>query len=210
MIRGGVLALALACAVVPGAAVAQVEDAGTVVGLPIVVKEGGWARYTTENEDGEPVELAIRVGPTGDHKGRSGRWLIMETHMPEVGRVSMEFLVVGPIFDFPNFALVRARMPGQPAKEAVPEKPPKTTSKPQVLRKASEQVAGQSIPIVEYEMVRGQRAVWSPSVPGLGLVRVKGEGKFDLVAFGVGGDPWKSAAVAPIWPKEEEKKAPSP
>ncbi len=203
------LALGLACAVMPGTAHAQAEG-GPVLGLPIVVKENGWARYATTTEDGEPAELVFKVGSPGSHKNQQGRWILLEVEIPQVGRVGMDFLVVGGNFTPQNFALVRTRMPGQPTREGVPNKLRGELPKPTVVRKGTEQVAGQTVPVTEYAFSRGTTATWSPSVPGVGFTRVTGSQSMRLVAFGVGGDPWKSAQNKPIWPTEKKKPAPQP
>jgi hypothetical protein len=53
--------------------------------------------------------------------------------------------------------------------------------------------------VSEYVFPDGSRAGWSPSVPGLGVTRMSGVQTLRLVAFGVGGDPWKGAkSEAPV------------
>jgi hypothetical protein len=192
------LALALACAVLPSAAQAQ-GSSGGMLGLPIVVKENGWARYLVDNE-GEPTEVVFRVGSAETHKGKPGRWLILEMNVPELGRLAIDFLVVGGRFGPGNIPRVRVRMPGQPARDAVPENSGGKLPKPQVVKKLSEQIAGQMLAVTEYSFGDGTIAGWSPSVPGVGLTRVVGPEPLKLVAFGVGGDPWKGANVLPAWP----------
>jgi hypothetical protein len=39
-------------------------------------------------------------------------------------------------------------------------------------------------------------------VPPLGITRVTGSQPLELVAFGVGGDPWKGVQLAPVWPED--------
>jgi hypothetical protein len=193
---GLALALVLACAVVPGRAHAQLEG-GPVLGLPIVVKEGGWARYLTQTEEGEPAELVIQVGAPGSYKGRRGRWLQLQVHMPEVGRITVEFLVVGGFFGPRNLALARVRMPGQPMRESAPEAQAEELPAPRMIGKSTERLAGKLLPITQYAFQRGTTASWSPLVPGVGLTRVTGAQPLRLLAFGVGGDPWKDAQPLP-------------
>jgi hypothetical protein len=196
--------LALACAVVPWEARAQAD--GGMLGLPLVVQENGWARYAVESRQGVPTEVVFKVGATESHKGKAGRWILFELFMPEVGRVVIEFLVAGEQFAPSNVLRMRVRMPNQPAKEAKPAADASVPlPKPKVTRKGPEDVAGKRIEVTEYSYPDGTVAGWSPAVPGLGLTRMAGVQNIRLLAFGVGGDPWKGAKIEPIWPDDKRK-----
>lgn len=212
MTRVGVVVVALLLAVAwPGAVRAQDAAAGGMLGLPLVPQENGWARYATETEAG-PTEVVIRLGSADRHKGRQGRWILIEVHMPEVGRVGIHFLVAGERFLASNILKARVVVPSQPAQES--DEPLDTVSavfsKPRLVKKGKERVAGRLLEVSEFAFEGGVTASWSPSVPPLGLTRVGGTQPLQLLAFGVGGDPWKGAQQAPVWPTDrpEPKKAP--
>lgn len=201
MLRAGVMMLALAFALGPWAAHAQ-DASGGMLGLPLVVKEGGWARYSVLSEDDLPVEVVFKVGAAESHQGKPGRWIVLETNMPEVGRVVMEFLVGNGRFAVSNVMRMRVRMPGQPAQEGPAKAETANPPMPKLLKKGMEQVAGKMLEVTEYGYADGTAAGWSPVVPVLGLTRVSGPHiePIQLVAYGVGGDPWKGSTVQPIWP----------
>lgn len=206
MTRAWVLMLALACAWGPTAAHAQGNGWSGFLDLPLVVKEGGWARYAATTDQGEPAEVVVKVGPAERHKGKMGRWIIVEADVPEVGRVVLEFLVVGKLFTAKNLVKARARMPGQPAEEAEPTHTGAEPYTPKELRKGREQIDGRTVSITEYAFPGGMTATWSPDVPGLGITRTTGPESMRLVAFGVGGDSWKGAATKPLWPVDSSKR----
>ncbi|WP_163989692.1 hypothetical protein [Pyxidicoccus caerfyrddinensis] len=175
---------------------AQESAPGGMLGLPLVVREGGWARYVAESSDG-PTQFVVRVGAPGKHGGRSGRWLLLEIEVPSTGRVALHFLVEGERFTADKVLLLRVLVPGQTPREssdafADAKQPPR---QPRVLRRGTETVAGRKLEVTEYSYPEGLTAEWSASVPALGLVRVSGPQPFQLVAFGTRGDPWKGAAA---------------
>ncbi len=174
-----------------------------MLGLPLVPRQGGWARYVATSSDG-PTPFVVRVGPPGRHEGQRGRWLLFEVEVPMTGRITLEFLVQGEVFTLDKVLLTRVTMPGQKPREtrdvfADQERP--AAWKPRVLRQTTAQIAGREIPVTEYSFPAGLTASWSPDVPGVGLVEVSGPDAFQLVAFGVGGDPWKGAATGAQWPE---------
>ena len=66
-------------------------------------------------------------------------------------------------------------------------------------------MAGREIEVTEYLIGDELNAGWSPSVPGIGLTYISGEEPLRLVAFGVGGNPWKDAGAGlPQWPQPEK------
>jgi hypothetical protein len=179
------------------AAPARAQEGATsgMLGLPLVIREGGWARYVAESSNG-PTQFVFKVGPRGKHGGRSGRWLHLEIEVPATGRITLQFLVEGERFTADKVLLLRVLVPGQPPREtteafAGAKQPPRP---PRVLRQGTETVAGKKLQVTEYSYPEGLTAEWSPSVPALGLVRVSGAQPFQLVAFGVGGDPWRNPA----------------
>jgi hypothetical protein len=202
MRRGWVIAGVLLLCLLASPSRAQTSPTGGMLGLPLVIREGGWARYLATSSTG-PTLFVIKVGAPGRHKGKAGRWIHLEIDVPATGRVSLQFLIQGDRFTAQNVLLLRVSVPGQPAQDsedaltgALPaSKPPK----PQ--RKGTETVAGTKLEVTEYSWPEGLTAAWSPSIPGTGLVRVTGREPFELVAFGVGGDPWKGTAQAPQWPE---------
>ncbi|MFP2910517.1 hypothetical protein ACLESD_36860 [Pyxidicoccus sp. 3LFB2] len=176
---------------------AHAQDGATagMLGLPLVIREGGWARYVTDSANG-PTQFVFKVGARGKHGERSGRWLILEIEVPSTGRVALHFLVEGERFTADKVLLLRTVVPGQAPRDAPDafagaKKPPR---QPRLLRQGTETVAGRKLEVTEYSYPEGLTAEWSPSVPGLGLVRVSGPQPFQLLAFGVGGDPWKGPA----------------
>ncbi|WP_164008754.1 hypothetical protein [Pyxidicoccus trucidator] len=174
---------------------AQEGSTAGMLGLPLVIREGGWARYVTESSTG-PTQLVFKVGARGKYGGRSGRWLILEVEVPSTGRVALHFLVEGERFTADKVLLLRTVVPGQAPRDspdafAGAKKPPR---QPRLLRQGTETVAGRKLDVTEYSYPEGLTAEWSPSVPVLGLVRVSGPQPFQLIAFGVGGDPWKGVA----------------
>ncbi len=196
----------LACAgMVPAAAQAQGNRWGGMLDLPLVVKEQGWARYAVTTNEGEPAEVVVKVGAPDRHKGKAGRWIAVETNMPEVGKVTLEMLVVGKLFTPMNLVKARARMPGQPAQESEPKGTPAKPYTPRVIKTGTEQVVGQTLSVTEYGFPEGMTAVWSAAVPGLGIVRTTGQQPMRLVAFGVGGDPWKGSVIKPVWPVDSAR-----
>ncbi len=176
-------------------------------GLPMVAQKNGWARYTAQSSEG-PTEIVFKVGSPGTHKGKKGQWFILEVEVPAVGLMAIHFLVAGDKMTPENLLLVRSLVPGQPPQEQEITEKPGALPPARALRKHAETVAGRELEVTEY-LVGGQlHARWSASVPGLGLVSIDGEEPLKLVAFGVGGDPWKgSGSGLPQWPPEEKKKA---
>ena len=205
MSRAGIIALAL---LFTGATTARAQDAqGSMLGLPLVIKEGGWARYQGDSSEG-PVEFVFKVGGTGSHAGKKGRWIILEVEVPTAGRVAMHFLVAGDRFLAKNVLRMRVQMPGQAPQDASEslEEGSASVAQPRVLRQTVDTIAGRKLDVTEYSYPGGTTAAWSASVPPLGLTRFSGPESFHLLAFGVGGDPWKGAAQGAVWPEEPAKK----
>ncbi|OJH40865.1 hypothetical protein [Cystobacter ferrugineus] len=178
-----------------------------MIGLPLVAQKNGWARYAAESSEG-PTEVVFKVGAAGVHKGRKGQWLILEVDAPGMGRISVHFLVAGGKFAPDNLLLVRSYVPGQEPQEGEPSKEPvNAVPSLKLVRKHTETVAGREIEVTEYSAGNALTAGWSPSVPGLGLTYIRGDNPLRLVAFGVGGDPWKgSGSGLPQWPQPEKGK----
>ncbi|HZI14007.1 MAG TPA: hypothetical protein VE153_26815 [Myxococcus sp.] len=204
----GVLLLSLLASPAHAQAGAQGSATGGMLGLPLVIREGGWARYVATSSMG-PTLFVVKVGAPGKHKGKAGRWIHVEIDVPATGRLSLQFLIQGDRFTSQNVLLLRVAVPGQPPEDsedafagAPAAKPPKQ------VRKGPETVAGKQIEVTEYAYPQGLTATWSPSIPGTGLVRISGPEPFELVAFGVGGDPWKGSAQAPQWPEPGPGPAP--
>ncbi|WIG94831.1 hypothetical protein [Myxococcus sp. SDU36] len=173
-----------------------------MLGLPLVLREGGWARYVGQSSAG-PSFFVFKVGPSDTHEGQRARWLVLEVDVPATGRVALEFLVKGAVFTADQVLLTRVRMPGQAPQDAAEvfsgaARP--AAWKPRVLRKATARVAGRELPVTEYSFPAGLTATWSSAVPGVGLVEVTGPEPFQLIAFGVGGDPWKGVVSGATWP----------
>ena len=128
----------------------------------------------------------------------------MELRVPSVGQLGIQFLVKGDRFLASNVLKVRVEFPGQPAQENdTPLAPPDVAMPvPKQVKQGTEQVAGKSLQVTEYSVADVVTAGWSPSVPALGLTRVAGPQPMRLVAFGVGGDPWKGMVHQPTFPKE--------
>jgi hypothetical protein len=201
MSRGWVIAGVLLLSLLASPARAQAGATGGMLGLPLVIREGGWARYVATSSTG-PTLFVVKVGAPGKHKGKAGRWIHVEIDVPATGRLSLQFLIQGDRFTAQNVLLLRVAVPGQPPQDsedafasAPPAKPPKQ------VRKGPETVAGKQLEVTEYSYPQGLSATWSPAIPGTGLVRISGPEPFELVAFGLGGDPWKGSAQAPQWPE---------
>ncbi|MET0402721.1 MAG: hypothetical protein ABW123_09970 [Cystobacter sp.] len=179
-----------------------------MLGLPLVVQKSGWARYATQSSEG-PTEVVFKVGPSGTHKGKKGQWLLMEVDAPGVGRITLHFLVAGGRFTPDNLLLVRTEVPGEKTQESEPPKDDAAQALPPLkrLRKHVVKVAGRELEVTEYALGEALTAGWSPSVPGLGLTSISGDNPMRLVAFGVGGDPWKGAGPGlPLWPEPAPEK----
>ncbi|NOK34204.1 hypothetical protein HMI49_13460 [Corallococcus exercitus] len=175
---------------------AQGDAPDALFGLPLVVREGGWARYLNTSPDGPP-QFVIKMGGPGRHEGKRGRWLLLEFDVPATGRVGFDFLVEGERFSAKSVLLMRLRVPGRPPSDTpAPFNQPGADRQPHPLRQGTETIAGRKLAVTEYSYAGGITAQWSPAVPVLGLVRVSGTQSFQLEAFGVGGDPWKGATAA--------------
>lgn len=201
MSRGWVIAGVLLLSLLALPAHAQTNATNGMLGLPLVIREGGWARYLATSSTG-PTPFVVKVGAPGRHKGKAGRWIHVEIDVPATGRVSLQFLIQGERFTARNVLLMRVVVPGQPpqdSEDAFADAPP-SPKPPKQGRKGPETVAGKQLEVTEYVYAQGLTAAWSPAVPGTGLVRLSGNEPFELVAFGVGGDPWKGSAQAPQWP----------
>jgi hypothetical protein len=187
------------------AAVPAASAQGGMFGLPLVPQKNGWARYTAQSSEG-PTELVFKVGAPGSHKGKKGQWFILEMDAPGVGRIALHFLVTGGKFSPENLLLVRSLVPGHEPQEQEPPRDTEGTQPPsKVLRKHPETVAGRELEVTEYLIGDELNAGWSPSVPGIGLTYINGDNPLRLVAFGVGGDPWKgSGSGLPQWPQSEK------
>ena len=187
-------------------AVAQDVMRGGMLGLPLVVREKGWARYEALAKD-MPARFVVRVGATTRHEGQPGRWLDLEVEVPGTGRVLIQFLVVGAHFKANNIPLLRVTMPDKTQREhRTPFKQgPALRSDGRFLQKSSQRVADRLLEVMEYSFPGGILAEWSEAVPGLGLIRVNGADSFHLVDFGVGGDPWKEKSTPPIFPAPPKK-----
>lgn len=180
---------------------------GGMVGLPLVVQKNGWARYSAQSSEG-PTEVVFKVGEPGTHKGKKGHWFTLEVDAPGVGRVSVHFLVTGGRFSPENLLLVRTEVPGQAPQEKELSGSPGALPPLKLVRKHTETVAGRQLEVTEYTLGGQLHANWSPAVPGLGITSLDGNNPLKLVAFGVGGDPWKgSGSGLPLWPPEEKKRA---
>ncbi|WP_253903013.1 hypothetical protein [Corallococcus exiguus] len=181
-----------------GAMPARAQDGApdALFGLPLVVREGGWARYVNTSPDGPP-QFVIKLGGPGRHEGKRGRWVLIELDVPATGRVGFDFLVEGERFSAKSVLLMRLRVPGRPPNDTpAPFNKPGAERRPHPLRETTETLAGKKLAVSEYSYAGGIIAQWSPGVPVLGLVRVSGTQSFQLEAFGVGGDPWKDATAA--------------
>ncbi|RKH36724.1 hypothetical protein D7V93_42765 [Corallococcus llansteffanensis] len=191
--RRGMAVLALLLCL--GGSVAHAEGGApdALFGLPLVAREGGWARYVNTSADG-PSRFVVKVGGPGRHEGKRGRWMFLEVDVPATGRIRFDFLVEGERFSAKSVLLLRLRIPGRPPSDTVaPFNQPGAERQPHLLRQSTETVAGKKLAVTEYSYPMGITAQWSPGVPGLGLVRVSGTQSFQLETFGVGGDPWKGA-----------------
>lgn len=160
--------------------------------LPLVVREGGWARYEAVSSDG-PARIVVRVGAPGRHQGKRGRWFDMEVEIPSVGRASIQLLIEGERFSPNSLLLVRATLPGEKPRDTSGPFKDETSTRRQgrFLQKKTVTISGRALEVMEYSFSGGATAEWSTAVPGLGLVRLGGEDPLHLVDFGVGGDPWK-------------------
>ncbi|WNG19471.1 hypothetical protein [Cystobacter fuscus] len=189
------------------AAMPTASAQGEMFGLPLVPQRNGWARYTAQSSDGA-TELVFKVGAFGTHKGRRGQWYILEMDAPGMGRIALHFLVAGEKFSPENLLLVRSYIPGRETQEQEPPRDTEGESPPiKILRKHPETVAGRQLEVTEYLIGDKLKAGWSPSVPGLGMTYLNGDNPLRLVAFGVGGDPWKgSGSGLPQWPEAEKGK----
>ncbi|MGE6762923.1 hypothetical protein ACQKGO_33240 [Corallococcus interemptor] len=175
---------------------AQGSAPDALFGLPLVIREGGWARYVNTSPDGPP-RFVIKQGGAGRHEGKRGRWVIVELDVPATGRVGFDFLVEGERFSAKSVLLMRLRVPGRPPTDTpAPFNKPGADRQPHPLRESTETVAGKKLEVKEYSYAGGITAQWSASVPVLGLVSVSGAQSFELEAFGVGGDPWKAATAS--------------
>lgn len=200
--RGGLLSRNLVLLTVLlvglGALPARAQDSApdALFGLPLVVREGGWARYVNTSPDG-PLQFVIKMGGSGRYEGKRGRWVVVELDVPATGRVGFDFLVEGERFSAKSVLLLRLRVPGRPPSDTpAPFNQPGADRQPHPLREGTETVAGKKLEVKEYSYAGGIIAQWSASVPVLGLVRVSGNQSFELEAFGVGGDPWKAATAS--------------
>jgi hypothetical protein len=177
---------------------------GGLFGLPLVTQKDGWARYVTESSEG-PTEVVFKAGAPGSHKGKKGQWVILEVDAPGVGRIAMHFLVAGQKFSPENLLVVRAYVPGQEPQESGAPAGPVTLPPVKLLGKHTETIAGRKLEVTEYALGDEARVGWSPSVAPLGVTYVTGARPMRLVAFGVGGDPWKGAGQAqPHWPEDKK------
>ncbi|RKH43276.1 hypothetical protein D7X12_13635 [Corallococcus sicarius] len=191
--RRGMAVLALLLCLGGPAAHAEDGAPNALFGLPLVAKQGGWARYVNTSADG-PSRFVFKVGGTGRHEGKRGRWILLEVDVPATGRVRFDFLVEGERFSAKSVLLMRLHVPGRPPSDTVaPFNQPGAERLPHLLRQSTETVDGKKLAVTEYSYPMGITAQWSPGVPALGLVRVSGTQSFLLEAFGVGGDPWKGA-----------------
>lgn len=173
-----------------------------MLGLPLVLREGGWARYVGQSSEG-PSTFVFKVGPSDTHGGQRARWLLLEVDVPATGRVTLEFLVKGEVFSADKVLLTRVRVPGQAPQDAsdvFADMGRPAGWKARVIRQGTERAAGRELLVTEYSFPAGLTATWSSTVPGVGLVQVSGPEPFQLVAFGVGGDPWKGVVTAAQWP----------
>ncbi|MFY2562639.1 hypothetical protein ACN469_33915 [Corallococcus terminator] len=186
---------------------AQVTSPQSFPELPLVVKEGGWARYEALSTDG-PARFVVKVGAPGRHQQKRGRWLDLEIEVPSAGRISLQFLVEGDRFGASNILLMRATIPGEKPRESTEpfKNEPKSRREGKFLQKSTETLAGKVLEVMEYSFTGGNTAEWSAAVPGLGLVRMGGENPFHLVDFGVGGDPWKERTTPAMFPAPPPKK----
>jgi hypothetical protein len=186
--------LIAACAVLLGTSSLWAEPEGLALGLPLVVVEGGWARYEAYSSEG-PVTTVVRVGPAGAHGGKSGRWIVVEVEVPDIGLMTIEYLVAGKVYTTSAVLLVRTDIPGAPgadSKEVAesdigPAPPPA-----QLIKKGIQTIAGRKLEVSEYAYPGGLTVKWSAKVPGFGIVEVEGPDRLKLLDFGVGGDPWRS------------------
>ncbi|MCE9673052.1 hypothetical protein LY474_35125 [Myxococcus stipitatus] len=194
------LAVLWLCLVAPMAN-AQDGAMGAMLDLPLVLREGGWARYEGTSSDG-PARFVFQVGAKGRHQGQQGQWVMLEVEVPSVGRMSFHFLVKGERFGPQGILLLKVFTPGQRTREV--SQPFKDDPRPKrqgrFLQKRTETIAGRALEILEYSFPSGVMAEWSSAVPGMGLVRLGGPDPFHLVDFGVGGDPWKEKSTPPIFP----------
>jgi hypothetical protein len=175
-------------------------SAGPGIGLPLVPTPGGWARYLANASDG-PAQFVIKVAGPGRAGGEKGTWIAVETEVPDLGRVTLELLVVGKTFEPANVRRARLKIPGQDPMDA--DEAPDASEpvpKPKARGKFSLQLAGRVIELTEYVLADGVVAGWSKAVPGVGLTHVRGPEPVLLVAFGAGGDPWEGAGRTAKWP----------
>ena len=190
------LSLLGGCAVSLFAASALADTASLDFGLPLVVIEGGWARYEAVSPDGK-APVVIRVGKAETHEGKQGRWLIIDVEVPDLGRLSVEYLVAGEVFNPAAILVTRTRVSGMPGgdSEENPDAQATGDSAPlalQLVKEGVQTVAGRRLKVRHFAHSSGRSVVWSSSVPGMGIVSVEGEDKLTLVDFGAGGDPWRS------------------
>lgn|GEM_PF-2138652 len=188
-------------------AVAQEGLVGGLLGLPLVEKEGGWARYESLSSEG-PTRFVVKVGAPARKLDKPGRWMTLEVEVPSAGRVAIELLVVGGLFGPRNILEMRLTLPGKKAREIPDPFKNDTGSRREgkFLQKTTATVAGKVLEATEYSFFGGLTAEWSAAVPGLGLVRMGGENPFHLVDFGVGGDPWKERTTPAMFPAPPPKK----
>lgn len=180
------------------------------MGLPLVIKRGGWARYLTKSLDGT-VQFVIRVGESERYEGQPGHWIEIEGETPQLERVALQLLVVGKTFEPANIRRARMKLPGRPPTDADPSAESAAPApKPVLLQTARISVAGQQLEVSEYQLDGGVVAGWSQAVPGVGLTHVRGPEPVLLVAFGDKGDPWKRAGATQDWPEKSPATGPAP
>ncbi|WP_246137201.1 hypothetical protein [Myxococcus llanfairpwllgwyngyllgogerychwyrndrobwllllantysiliogogogochensis] len=188
-------------------AAAQEGLVGGLPGLPLVEKEGGWARYEIVSPEGS-TRFVVKVGAPGRKLDKAGRWMTLEVEVPSAGRVAIELLVAEGRFGPVNIVQMRLTLPGKKAREILDpfKNDTKSRREGKFLQKTTETVAGKTLEVLEYTFSGGITAEWSAAVPGLGLVRMGGENPFHLVDFGVGGDPWKERTTPAMFPAPPSKK----
>ncbi|HCF59131.1 MAG TPA: hypothetical protein DFS52_14205 [Myxococcales bacterium] len=185
--------LLAACAILLGASSLWAGTEGLDFGLPLVVVEGGWARYEAYSTDG-PVPTVIRVGPAGAHQGKTGRWLIVEVEVPDIGRVKVEYLVAGKVFTANSVLVTRTDIQGvssADSSETAEAKIGPAPSAARLTKKGVQTIAGRKLEVSEYAFTGGRTVRWSAKVPGFGIAGVEGPDRLKLLDFGVGGDPWR-------------------
>lgn len=181
----------LLCAL-SGSAAPSGADAPAIAprGFPVVATPGGWARYQVDGNDG-PKSMVVRVGKAEADRGEAGRWIVFELEVTGIGRVEVHLLVVGKVFSAQSVRRARVLVAGEAQPEAKWEVPPADgVFERRLVRKGPRKIGNRSLTVEEYEISGGEGVGWSPDVPGVGLVYVQGIEEMQLVAFGVGGDPW--------------------